>query len=530
MGICGLTRFVKSNCRPAREVLEDADGVVLAIDGVGLVYHLYYQSKLEWEFGGEMESFREMVKEFVRNLVKATGEVVVFLDELHQVDAVKKDCTLKRRNEALKVIGENMRTGVVGFVLPLLAVEVFCDACKALGVSVVNPTLDSEADREIAMFASTCLKRCIVLTNDSDFFVFDSVKEIVLFEDLLVTSSQAVVRVFTRSQLYSIIRLPRRPVVLCVLACLIGNDYSDPKHLARWQYNVQNLIKYTKANGAMCLREDFSFDVKVPKKKSGKKKRKPRKATRNSAQHRGETKGPPINYQTLIQGTIGFLRVFVEQNAHVSDEELLRILSDKIDPNNVPCIHEQLVNTYSWYCNQNVDSTGPDRMWWWSRPVPEAFSGVTIFEVLAPLRKELLDVNVDCGPCHIDCWQSLYMVREREANAKHVSAEIQKVQKQFIGSPVEVLLALSHLLLHIAQCQHIDVPFNQCENCVVPWEMNRLEYAVTNASKVPRIGKRKPINRGDQYLRIISLINLLQGIYQILRLADLPRPSTDIFQ
>ena len=81
--------------------------------------------------------------------------------------------------------------------------------------------LDSEADSEIASLAAAW--KCPVLSNDSDFFIFDIEGGYIPLSFLQWKSSLLTAKVYYRSKLASHFRIS--PELLPLLASLAGNDY-----------------------------------------------------------------------------------------------------------------------------------------------------------------------------------------------------------------------------------------------------------------------------------------------------------------
>ena len=81
--------------------------------------------------------------------------------------------------------------------------------------------LNSEADSEIASLAATW--NCAVLSNDSDFFIFDIKGGYIPLSFFRWSSSRLTAKIYYRSKLASQFRI--RPQLLPLLASLAGNDY-----------------------------------------------------------------------------------------------------------------------------------------------------------------------------------------------------------------------------------------------------------------------------------------------------------------
>ena len=93
--------------------------------------------------------------------------------------------------------------------------------------SLLFPSLNSEADSEIASLAAAW--DCAVLSNDSDFFIFDIKGGYIPLSFLRWNSSRFTAKIYYRSKLESHFRIS--PELLPLFASLAGNDYVSAKAL-----------------------------------------------------------------------------------------------------------------------------------------------------------------------------------------------------------------------------------------------------------------------------------------------------------
>ncbi|XP_067281495.1 single-strand DNA endonuclease ASTE1 isoform X2 [Pseudorasbora parva] len=166
MGVHGLTSFVEGNRHFFTEMkLRDCR---LVIDGCSLYFQLYFNSGLDQARGGDYDMFAVLVRQFFAALSECGVQPFVVLDGgMDQTD--KKFKTLQERIQKKIREAHSLSQGSHGYVLPLLVREVFRQVLSELGVPLVQCI--SEADFEIASLAKHW--GCPVLTNDSDFFIFD---------------------------------------------------------------------------------------------------------------------------------------------------------------------------------------------------------------------------------------------------------------------------------------------------------------------------------------------------------------------
>ncbi|KAK2836744.1 hypothetical protein Q7C36_014613 [Tachysurus vachellii] len=166
MGVYGLTSYVEGNRQFFTEL--KLRNTHLVIDGCSLYFRLYFTTGLDQKRGGDYDAFANLVRRFFAALFSCNVSPYVVLDGgMDETD--KKFKTLRERAQSKIHDAHNLSRGSHGSVLPLLTREVFRQVICELGVPLVQCI--SEADSEIASLAHQW--RCPVLTNDSDFYIFD---------------------------------------------------------------------------------------------------------------------------------------------------------------------------------------------------------------------------------------------------------------------------------------------------------------------------------------------------------------------
>ncbi|KAM8840149.1 single-strand DNA endonuclease ASTE1 isoform 1-T3 [Spinachia spinachia] len=166
MGVHGLTTFVEEK----RNLLQDVKfrDSRLVIDGCSLYFRLYFNQRLDQQHGGDYDGFAGLLTQFFSALATCNIQPYVVLDG--GIDpSDKKFPTLRQRLQSKIKEADSLSRGRNGSVLPILTRDVFIQVLIQRGVPLVQ--CPAEADWEIA-----CLARqwnCPVLTNDSDFYIFD---------------------------------------------------------------------------------------------------------------------------------------------------------------------------------------------------------------------------------------------------------------------------------------------------------------------------------------------------------------------
>ncbi|KAK2830279.1 hypothetical protein Q5P01_018210 [Channa striata] len=166
MGVQGLTTYVEGN----RHFLQDVRfrDSRLVIDGCSLYFRLYFNHGLDQQHGGDYDAFLCLLDQFLSALAACNIQPYVVLDG-GMDPSDKKFPTLRQRLQSKIKEADSISHGRSGSVLPILTRNVFIQVLFQRGVPLVQ--CPAEADWEIA-----CLARqwsCPVLTNDSDFYIFD---------------------------------------------------------------------------------------------------------------------------------------------------------------------------------------------------------------------------------------------------------------------------------------------------------------------------------------------------------------------
>ncbi|KAI1304212.1 Protein asteroid -like protein 1 [Halotydeus destructor] len=171
MGVRGLKTLIDNNSDlMKRRQLHDTQ---LVIDGSAVMYYMYSISsttKMDFRYGGDYILYADKVKQFFSNLSECNIEPIVVLDGGSDPSNAKLKTTMTRLKSRLSSIKTIMYKQVNNeVIMPILARTVFCDVLKDLNIKRVVSLY--EADADVAQLANHF--QCPVLSNDSDFFVYD---------------------------------------------------------------------------------------------------------------------------------------------------------------------------------------------------------------------------------------------------------------------------------------------------------------------------------------------------------------------
>jgi len=246
MGIRGLTTFIDTH----PELLTNfrLHDTKIIVDGNNLYHFLYYHFQVPCEYGGDYNHFAKSCETFFAALHSCNIVPYVVFDGAYAADGNKFQTSLARARERVhmsNIVAHRRRAKI----LPILTHSCFVHVLRRLGVEYV--TCDYEADRQIAALARHW--NCPVLTNDSDFFIYDIPAGVVLLDYLNLRSKVhhgcskqhlEVVYRYLESQIFYYQKFRKYLRVdshfhVVLFATLLGNDIVDGR-------NFENFFSHVK--------------------------------------------------------------------------------------------------------------------------------------------------------------------------------------------------------------------------------------------------------------------------------------------
>lgn len=229
MGVHGLTSYMEKDRRFLINVRLQATKLV--IDGSSLYFSLYFSTGADQQCGGEYEAFAAQVRHFFTVLFACKIQPFVVLDG-GMDPSDKKFATVRQRLQSNIQEANSLSRGSHGSVLPLLTKAIFMQLLSELAVPFIQ--CPAEADMEIASLASQW--GCPVLTNDSDFYIFELCGGYVPFRhfqwaSVPVGKQSHLSQCFISARCYTVQRLCSHfqglsPKMLPLFAVILGNDYT----------------------------------------------------------------------------------------------------------------------------------------------------------------------------------------------------------------------------------------------------------------------------------------------------------------
>ncbi|KAL0963354.1 hypothetical protein UPYG_G00305260 [Umbra pygmaea] len=234
MGVQGLNGFVEDNGKCLK--VFNFRNSKLIIDGSNLYHTLYLDSRLDQSCGGDYDAYEDLICSFFKALRECGIEPYVVIDGGSDYTNNKFD-TLRNRAQSKIEKAHGLSVGAQDSkVIPTLAKLVFKQVLFSLNVPFAQCIC--EADQEIASLARTW--NCPVLSNDSDFFIFDIQGGYLPMNHFQWQSGSSQkhipCKIYTATSFCSIFNINRQ--LLPIFAALAGNDYVslyDMGFIIRWK-------------------------------------------------------------------------------------------------------------------------------------------------------------------------------------------------------------------------------------------------------------------------------------------------------
>ncbi|CAN9514422.1 unnamed protein product [Ophioblennius macclurei] len=231
MGVQGLFTFVLNKAGNILPNHKFSD-CQLIIDGTNLLFMLYMDSGLDQNQGGEYAEFEQLLEKFVAALRNCNIKPYVLMDGGADPLDRKRDKRIEKATASIRNATAAAQSGESKGILPPLARSVFIQTMARLQVPLAQ--CYGEADKEIAALAKEW--ECPVLSNDSDFFIFQLPSGVLPTKLFRWKDATTFVpcKIYRASSFCTHIELP--PEMLPVFAVLAGNDFVNIRQFNRSQF------------------------------------------------------------------------------------------------------------------------------------------------------------------------------------------------------------------------------------------------------------------------------------------------------
>lgn len=236
MGVQGLTSFIEKHSHACMEKYElhDTD---LVIDGDSTAYQLYSQhfTPKNCCFSGDYDRFGMLIKTFFKTLFDCKIKPIIIFDGGYDD---RKMQTIEKRMKERITLGGIIDNTSKDILFPLFLGELFKDIAVEHNLPVIR--CDFEGDLESASIAKAL--NCPVLSNDSDFYIFDvlyipfsSLKlqpiRNILLDSPIESYSYISCKIYRTDKFVQFMKLSKS--MLPLFATLMGNDYVNRKNLTQ---------------------------------------------------------------------------------------------------------------------------------------------------------------------------------------------------------------------------------------------------------------------------------------------------------
>ncbi|CAC5375650.1 unnamed protein product [Mytilus coruscus] len=171
--------------------------------------------------------YADKIKAFFSALRSNQISPYVVMDGGYEIDRRKHETHVRRARERISKSKET--TSSEARFAPMLSRLTFLAVIVNMKIPFV--VCDFEADHDIATLANAF--QCPVLSNDSDFFVYDLIKGYIPLDSFFVSESSCIGKVYYAKYMQNVfpgLKIPRLPI----LAVTLGNDYIKRKNLYKF--------------------------------------------------------------------------------------------------------------------------------------------------------------------------------------------------------------------------------------------------------------------------------------------------------
>ncbi|XP_037639875.1 protein asteroid homolog 1-like isoform X1 [Sebastes umbrosus] len=262
MGVQSLTSLLENHRRIYRDVQFRRSRLV--VDGCNLLYLLYFSSGLDQNHGGEYAAFEVLIEKFIKALRDCGIVPHVVLDGGSDYTDKKLQTKMLRAVSRIKKAHRAAEGNSQEGILPQLVGLVFKQTLARLEVPVAQCYW--EADQEIAALAREW--RCPVLSNDSDFYIFDLPAGLLPISDFKweaveQSGSQSYIpcKSYNTSSFCIFFDIQRQ--LLPAFAALAGNDYvklqkmTSPINWAQFAPEGKGVETTGRLEGLLCWLKAF---------------------------------------------------------------------------------------------------------------------------------------------------------------------------------------------------------------------------------------------------------------------------------
>ena len=243
MGIRKLETFMKQSDYSVWEHDVVVKGT-LVLDGNAVLFNIYKEVNISWCQGGQYGEFRTATLNFIDRLMAGNKITPIFVfDGIHNPQ--KLPTKLYRHIKNFIRIRDSLDAMTQGgdptddIILSVLSKEVFCDALNEREISFFYA--DGEADPVIAALAEA--NGCPVVSNDSDFYIFNITNGYIPLDRLKFNSDSSVIAdVYYQERFCSAIGLKALELCFAIPVCM-GTDSIKRVEIHGGENSIESSLK-----------------------------------------------------------------------------------------------------------------------------------------------------------------------------------------------------------------------------------------------------------------------------------------------
>lgn len=267
MGVKGLKSFIENN---KEIILKDyhLHDTYLVIDGNNLQFALYFRSSQksnDYIYGGDYVHYAALCRQFFTSLLKCNVKPIVIFDGGLDESMNKFKTVMGRFHQRFHCVRRisYLRFNRENKICPLLTRKVFEAVLNELKIRHVQSLF--EADMHIAMIANQL--KCPVLSNDSDFLVFDLEGGLIITDlvdftwtvNIKYDEDKTVLYKYVACSIYYIDNLIEffpglKKHLMPLFSTLMGNDYVEKRIFENIFNGIPNVNQHRKTRNLINIK------------------------------------------------------------------------------------------------------------------------------------------------------------------------------------------------------------------------------------------------------------------------------------
>ncbi|UYV80541.1 FAM120B [Cordylochernes scorpioides] len=246
MGVKGLQTFVNLHCPASLQEIVISDLAaqhpcthgqqpILVIDGMAFINKLHTYYNIDWIYGGQWRQLVEHIKSFIKKLSQYNIKTVLFFDG-PPVQEKRKEWCERRLKKIVDIKNMFSKLSSFDFSKNFFSPAAMGTFLRYIFKFECNCEVYSsfiEADQEIAQFAASRKECFAILSQDSDFYIYNT-KPYLSIQDLDLETLRT--KMFVQKIFANKLQIHRN--LLPLMSCLSGNDIVPKEWLRAFHQEI----------------------------------------------------------------------------------------------------------------------------------------------------------------------------------------------------------------------------------------------------------------------------------------------------